>query len=97
MLHFLTNDLMLYLAILISGLVSLLVARLVLIPRRQHKRAQKNAEEIMQRKAMKRVQELRIIENDRTDVWSTTRTRDTISRELTLDQRRSLENIGEKY
>lgn len=95
MLHFLTNDLMLYLAILVSGLVSLLVTRLILIPNRQHKRAQKKADEIMQCKAMNRVQELRVAENDRTDVWGTTRTRDTISRELTLRQRRSLEDIGQ--
>ena len=95
MLNFLTNDLFLYVAVLIGGLVSLLYARLVLLPRRQHKQAQKKVDEIVNRKALTRLKEIQVAENNANDPWSRTHTRDTMCRELTLAQRRSLEDIGQ--
>lgn len=86
-----TSDLLLALAVLISGLIALLVVRLIVAPKRRLKEAQAKADAIMQRKAQARLTEI----NDAKDPWSSTCSHDTIQRHMTKSQRLSLEKIGQ--
>jgi len=90
-----TNDLMLYLAVLVAGLAALLYARLVIVPGRRRQKALKKIDEITQRKAMTRLKEIQARKNKTNDPWSQTCSHDTIQRELTKSQIRSLEKIGQ--
>ena len=89
-----TNDLMLYLAVLVAGLIALMYARLVIVPGLRRKKALKKFAESTQRKAVSRMKE---IESKANDPWSQTGNHDTTSRELTKSQRLSLEKIGQNY
>lgn len=92
-----TNDLMLYLAVLAAGLIALVYARLVIVPGLRRKKALKKIDEITQRKAMARLKEIQTFEGKANDPWSQTGNHDTIARELTKSQRTSLEKIGQNY
>jgi flagellar biosynthesis/type III secretory pathway M-ring protein FliF/YscJ len=91
------SELLLSLVVLISGLIALVATRLVIVPRRRMAKAQKRADEIMQRKALARANEITQAQRSKSDPWSQTCSHDTISRKLTKSQIRSLEKIGMNY
>lgn len=90
--NILTTDLYAYaaLAVLTVLLAVSIYTRKVIIPGIRMKKARKKADEIMRRKALRRLAEI----NDANDIWSRTCSHDTISRELTKSQRRT---IGQNY
>lgn len=68
--------------ILIWGYAMLLINRLVIQPVKTRRRIRKEEKARMQLRATQRLKQIQTAEGDRTDVWSRTRSHDTISRAL---------------